>query len=75
MRKLVAGLVISLDGVVESPDKWGFQYFTDEMYEVIGTATAQADADETTDHVRLKLVESRTYSTGVVGVGYQPARA
>jgi hypothetical protein len=24
MRKIVAGLFISLDGVVESPDKWHF---------------------------------------------------
>ncbi len=182
MRKIVAGLCISLDGVVESPGKWGFQYFTDEMYEVIAAGTAQADAvllgrrtylefaelwpnqgsdvpmadflnntpkyivsstldklewansslvtgdlaeelaklkqqpgknilipgsprlvwsllrdglldelqlvvcpivvgsgtrlfDETTDHVRLELVESRTFSTGVLGVGYQPAHA
>jgi dihydrofolate reductase len=44
MRKLVAGLVMSLDGVVESPDKWGFQYFNDETYEVIGAGVAQADA-------------------------------
>jgi dihydrofolate reductase len=30
--------------------------------------------DETTDHVRLELVESRSYSTGVLGVTYRPAR-
>jgi dihydrofolate reductase len=182
MRKIVAGLVMSLDGVVESPDEWGFQYFTDEMYEVIGAGVAQADAvllgrrtyqgfaelwpsqgsdvpmadflntapkyavsatldtlawqpatlvtgdlaeeltklkrrpgknilvpgsptlvrsllrqglldeldlnicpivvgagmrlfDETIDHVGLNVLESRTYSTGVLGVGYRPANA
>jgi dihydrofolate reductase len=181
MRKVVAGLFMSLDGVVESPDKWGFQYFTDEMYEVMAAGVAQADSvllgrrtyvgfaklwptqgsdvpmadflnnspkyvvsatldmlewapstlvtgdlaeeltklkeqpgknilipgsptlvrsllrdglldelalnigpivvgsgmrlfDETTDHVRLELVESRSYSTGVLGVTYRPAR-
>src|SRR5262245_21065443 len=31
MGKIVAGLFISLDGVVESPDKWHFPYFNDEM--------------------------------------------
>jgi hypothetical protein len=27
MRKIVAGLFMSLDGVVEYPENWGFQYF------------------------------------------------
>jgi len=31
MRKVVAGLFISLDGVVESPDKWQFEHFDAEM--------------------------------------------
>jgi dihydrofolate reductase len=31
--------------------------------------------DETTDHLPLKLVESRSYGTGVLRVSYQPARA
>jgi dihydrofolate reductase len=30
--------------------------------------------DETTDHLPLKLVESRSYGTGVLRVSYQPAR-
>jgi dihydrofolate reductase len=182
MRKIVAGLCISLDGVVESPDKWGFPYFNDEMYDVMSAGVAQADAvllgrrtyqqfaalwpsqgsdvpmadflnnspkyvvsatlgtlewansslvtgdlaeeltklkqqpgkniqipgsptlvrsllrdglldelqlmvcpivvgsgmrlfDQTTDHLGLELVESRPFSTGVVGVGYRPASA
>ncbi len=29
MRKIVAGLCISLDGAMASPGKWGFQYFND----------------------------------------------
>ncbi|MGI8990722.1 MAG: dihydrofolate reductase family protein [Bryobacteraceae bacterium] len=44
MRKIVAGLFISMDGVVESPEQWGFQYFNDEMTEMIAAGIAQADA-------------------------------
>jgi dihydrofolate reductase len=44
MRKLVAGLAMSLDGVVEAPEQWGFQYFNDDVYEAIGAGIAQADA-------------------------------
>ena len=44
MRKVVAGLFISLDGVVESPEKWHFPYFNDEMMEVVGSAMAASDA-------------------------------
>jgi len=29
MRKIVAGLFISLDGVVEAPNTWHFPYFND----------------------------------------------
>lgn len=36
MRKIFAGLFISLDGVVEAPETWHFPYFTDEMGEVVG---------------------------------------
>lgn len=31
MRKITAGVFISLDGVVESPEEWHFPYFNDEM--------------------------------------------
>jgi dihydrofolate reductase len=44
MRKVVASEFVSLDGVVESPDKWHFPYFDDEMGETIGSAMAEADA-------------------------------
>ncbi len=45
MRKVVAGLLISLDGVVESPDEWGWsQYMNDEMTKGIVAGIAQADA-------------------------------
>jgi dihydrofolate reductase len=44
MRKTVGGLFISLDGVVESPEKWHLRYFNDEMGEIVSAAAAQSDA-------------------------------
>jgi dihydrofolate reductase len=44
MRKVIAGLFISLDGVVEAPETWHFPYFNDEMGEAVA---AQADAADT----------------------------
>jgi dihydrofolate reductase len=44
MRKLVAGLMMSLDGVVESPENWARPYFNGEMQELIDAGVAQADA-------------------------------
>jgi len=43
MRKLVSSFFISLDGVVESPDKWHFPYFDDEMGQAIGEAIGASD--------------------------------
>jgi dihydrofolate reductase len=43
MRKIVAGLAITLDGVVESPSSH-WLLFNDEMNEVIGAGVAQSDA-------------------------------
>ena len=31
MKKVTAGLFVSLDGVVESPERWRLPYFNDEM--------------------------------------------
>lgn len=45
MRKIVAGLVMSLDGVVESPDEWGWhRYMNEEMAQGIVAGIAHADA-------------------------------
>jgi dihydrofolate reductase len=44
MRKVIASEIVSLDGVVESPEKWHFPYFNDEMGEAIGAAMAASDA-------------------------------
>ena len=44
MRKVIASLFISLDGVVESPDKWQFDHFDDDMMAGMGAQLAAQDA-------------------------------
>ena len=44
MRKIVAGLFISLDGVYEAPDQWHFPYFDDAMGQAVGEQMQAADA-------------------------------
>ncbi|MEW9551076.1 dihydrofolate reductase family protein [Nonomuraea sp. NPDC050783] len=44
MRKIVAGLFISLDGVVEAPQTWHFPYFNDEMGQEVGRQMQESDA-------------------------------
>jgi len=44
MRKVVAGLYLSLDGVVESPEKWQFDNFDDEIMSSMGS---QLEAEDT----------------------------
>ena len=43
MRKIKAGLFISLDGVVEAPDQWHFPYFNEEMGAAVGESLGSAD--------------------------------
>jgi dihydrofolate reductase len=43
MRKIVAGLFISLDGVVEAPDQWHFPYFNEEMGAAVDATLGRAD--------------------------------
>ena len=43
MRKIVAGLFISLDGVVEAPDQWHFPHFNDEMGAAVDATLGAAD--------------------------------
>jgi dihydrofolate reductase len=43
MRKITAGLFISLDGVVEAPDQWHFPYFNDEMGVAVDATLGAAD--------------------------------
>lgn len=43
MRKIVAGLFVSLDGVVEAPETWHLSYFNDEMGDIVSSQMAAAD--------------------------------
>ncbi|MFC0864928.1 dihydrofolate reductase family protein [Sphaerimonospora cavernae] len=42
-RKIVAGLFISLDGVVEAPETWHYPYLNEEMGAAVGQMYAEAD--------------------------------
>src|SRR5918996_6134767 len=44
MRKVVAAEFLSLDGVMEAPDKWHFPYFDEEMGQAVGEGFAASDA-------------------------------
>jgi len=44
VRKIKSNFFISLDGVVESPDKWHFPYFNDQMGAAIGEGAAGVDS-------------------------------
>jgi dihydrofolate reductase len=43
VRKIIAGLFISLDGVVEAPDQWHFPYFNEEMGAAVDASLGSAD--------------------------------
>jgi hypothetical protein len=46
MRKIIAGLFISLDGVVEAPDQWQFPYFNDEMGAAVDATLGAAGGED-----------------------------
>jgi dihydrofolate reductase len=54
MRKIVAGLFMSLDGVVEAPEKWTGPYFNDQIGQEIGSVMAAGDT---------MLLGRKTYQT------------
>jgi dihydrofolate reductase len=43
MRKIVSGLFISLDGVIEAPHEWHFPYFNDEMGAAVDAQMKKSD--------------------------------
>ena len=43
MRKVISGLFISLDGVIESPEKWQFDHFDSDMMAALGAHIAAED--------------------------------
>ncbi len=44
MTTIQSSLFISLDGVIESPETWHFDYFNDEMGEAVGALMGNSDA-------------------------------
>jgi dihydrofolate reductase len=44
VRKIKSNFFISLDGVVEEPEQWHFDYFDDEMGAAVGAGFATTDA-------------------------------
>jgi dihydrofolate reductase len=44
MRKITAGLFVSLDGVAEAPDGWHFPFLTEEWERLIAARLPRADA-------------------------------
>jgi dihydrofolate reductase len=44
MRKIVAGMFMTLDGVVEAPEKWTGPYFNDQVGQAVGALMAANDA-------------------------------
>jgi dihydrofolate reductase len=44
MRKIIAGLFITLDGVVDAPEKWNPPYYDDEMSQAVMPSLANAGA-------------------------------
>jgi dihydrofolate reductase len=44
MRQIAAGLFVSLDGVIEAPEKWTGPYFNDQVGQAVGSIMAQNDA-------------------------------
>lgn len=54
MRKIVAGLFVSVDGVVEAPETWTGPYFSPEIGQVVGSLIASGDT---------LLLGRRTYET------------
>lgn len=44
MRKIISNFFISLDGVVESPDQWHFDYHDDQVGAAVDAGTADSDA-------------------------------
>jgi hypothetical protein len=77
VRKIVAGLLMSLDGVVESPGVWGFpHYINDEMTRGILAVSRRRTrccwGAAPTWSVSLELTGSTALSNGVLGATYRP---
>jgi dihydrofolate reductase len=64
MRRIIVGEFISLDGVVEAPDKWHFPYVNDEMFAAMWALAEQCDT---------MLLGRNTYENFAAGFANAPA--
>jgi dihydrofolate reductase len=69
MRKIAAGLFVSVDGVVEAPETWIGPYFSPEVGQVIGSLMAAGDA------MLLGRVTYQTFAASFAGNTSDPMAA
>jgi dihydrofolate reductase len=69
MRKIVAGLMVSVDGVVEAPETWTGPYFSPELGQVIGSIMADGDT------MLLGRVTYQTFAASFAGNTSDPMAA
>jgi dihydrofolate reductase len=69
MRKIVAGLMVSVDGVVEAPEAWTGQYFSPELGQVVGSIMAGGDT------MLLGRVTYQTFAASFAGNTSDPMAA
>jgi len=69
MRKIVAGLMISVDGVVEAPETWSGPYFSPELGQVVGSIMAAGDT------MLLGRVTYQTFAAAFAGNTSDPMAA
>jgi dihydrofolate reductase len=69
MRKIVAGLMVSVDGVVEAPETWTGPYFSPEIGQVVGSIMADGDT------MLLGRVTYQTFAASFAGNTSDPMAA
>ena len=68
-RKIVAGLMVSVDGVVEAPETWTGPYFSPELGQVVGSIMANGDT------LLLGRVTYQTFAASFAGNTSEPMAA
>ena len=69
MRKIVAGLMVSVDGVVGAPETWTGPYFSPEIGQVVGSVMADGDT------MLLGRVTYQTFAASFAGNTSDPMAA
>ena len=69
MRKIVAGLMVAADGVVEAPETWTGPYFSPELGQHVGSLIAAADT------LLLGRVTYQTFAASFAGNTSDPMAA